>query len=94
MCFFRCLALHYGAKDGSLEELAVSYKTQLEEATGKSYDEGVKLDMLEEVENEFNIAIHVYSLQENKTAEVIRLPKNHDVTDKMHLNLYECALMH
>ena len=44
---------------------------------------------MEEVEDEFNMAIHVYSLQENKTAQVIRLSKNHDVTDKMHLNLYE-----
>ena len=64
---FRCLALHYGAKVGGLEEITKKYKEQLEKATNRSYDEGVKLDMLDDVEKEFNIAIHVYSLNENFT---------------------------
>ena len=62
LCLFRCLALHYGADIGGLEEASKSYKKQLEEATGQKYDDGVRLDALEKVEKEFNLAIYVYSL--------------------------------
>ena len=30
LCMFRCLALHYGAKVGGLEETTKKYKEQLE----------------------------------------------------------------
>ena len=65
-----------------------TFKTQLEQKTGKSYDEGVELDMLEEVETEFNITINVYALQEDKSAKVVRLSDRND-EDVMHLNIYE-----
>ena len=89
LCFFRCLALHFGSNLGGLEETAKSYKKRLEEATGRKYDEGIRLDTLEEVEKEFNLAIHVYSLGENKIAKVVRLSQNYDANNTLRLNLYE-----
>ena len=45
--------------------------------------------MLDDVEKEFNIAIHVYSLNEKKIAKVERLSQNYDSKEVLHLNLYE-----
>ena len=87
LCLFRCLALHFGGSVHSLEREAARLKQRLEQHTSKSYNEGVEVSMLANVEIYFNIAINVYSLQEDKTANVIRLSKlDHEV---MHLNLYE-----
>ena len=73
LCLFRCLALHYGASDGSLETPTKIYKKRLEQATGLCYDEGIRLDMLDDVETVFKIAINVYSLQQNKSDKVVRI---------------------
>ena len=89
LCLFRCLALKNKADVGGLEGTAKNYKEQLENATGRSYDNRVKLDDLEDVEKEFNLAIHVYSLDDKKIARVVRLSQNCDAGDTMHLNLYE-----
>ena len=70
-CLFRCLALYFGASITGLEKTALSYKERLEEATSKDYNNGVTLDDLEEVEDLFEVSIHVYSLQENKSAELL-----------------------
>ena len=87
LCLFRCLTLHFGASLYSLEREAKRLKEKLEQHTGKSYDQGIEVGMLANVEIYFNIAINVYSLQEDLTAKVIRLSKlDHDV---MHLNLHE-----
>ena len=45
--------------------------------------------MLDDVEKEFNIAIHVYSLNEKKIAKVERLSQNYNTKEVLHLNLYE-----
>ena len=67
---------------------ASAYKEKLEEATGKNYDQDVGLDELEEIEDEFEISIHVYPFQEDKSAEVVRISEK--LYEKvMHLNLYD-----
>ncbi len=89
-CLFRCLALCFEANVRTLERIALSYKDKLEEVTGKTYDDGVGLDDLEEVEDMFKVRINVYSLQEgkDKAAEVVRISeKEHEKV--MHLNLYD-----
>ena len=83
LCLFRCLALHRGQYVAT-----TGLKTQLEVATEKSYDEGVKVDQLGDVEDTFNIAVNVYSLQADKSAKVIRISEK-QVPNVMYLNLYE-----
>ena len=62
----------------------------MEEHTGKSFDDGVEVSMLPIIEDYFNMSINVYSLQENKTAKVIRISDRDDIQEQvMHLNLYE-----
>ena len=87
-CLFRCLALCFDAVRDGLENIALSYKDKLEETTGKTYDDGVGLDDLEEVEDLFEVSIHVYSLQEDKSAEVVRISEK-SYEKVMHLNLYD-----
>ena len=90
LCFFRCLALHFEASIRGLEGPANRLKERLEEYTGKSFDNGVEVSMLSIVEILFNIAINVYSLQEDKMVKVIRISNlNYKEEDIMHLNLYE-----
>ena len=86
-CLFRCLALCFDASLQGLEIIALTYKKKLEEATGKNYDDGVTLDDLEEVEDLFEVSIHVYSLQEDKSAEVVRISEK-PYEKIMHVNLY------
>ena len=75
LCMLRCFALHFGASVHALEQPANRLKLSLEEYTGKSYDEGVEVSMLSSIEIFFNVAINVYSLQENKIAfEFVREP--------------------
>ena len=88
LCLFRYLALCFGADGNGFERLVLAYKEKLEEATGKNYDQGVGLDELEEVEDEFQISINIYSLQEDKSAEVVRISEK-SYEKVMHLNLYD-----
>ena len=87
LCFFRCLALHFGASQRALERSTNRLKERLEAYTGKSFDDDVEVNMLTSVELCFNIAINVYSLHDDHTAQVRRI-SNLD-TNVMHLNLYE-----
>ena len=50
LCFFRCLALHFGASVRSLETPTKQLKTRLEVATGKSYQNGVEVSMLTDID--------------------------------------------
>ena len=89
LCLFRCLALYFGTCLHSLEREVNRHKEKLEEEhTGQSFDAGVKVSMLVLVEMFFNIAINVYSLQENDHATIVRLSKLTDF-NVMHLHLYE-----
>ena len=88
LCLFRCLALCFGATLRGLENIALSYKDKLEETTGKTYDDGVGLDDLEEVEDLCEVSIHVYSLNEDKSAGVVRISEK-SYEKVMHLNLYD-----
>ena len=68
-------------------EKLVRLKEKVEQHTGMSYDEGVEVNMLINIEMYFKIAINIYSLQEDLSAKTIRLSKlDHDI---MHVNLYE-----
>ena len=60
----------------------------MENETGKSYDDGVDLDDLEKVEDTFKVSINVYSLEEDKSAKVVRI-SNKAYEKVMHLNLYD-----
>ena len=88
LCFFRCLALHFGTSLRALEIPTKHLKTRLEAATGKSYQNGVEVSMLSDIEIFFQIGINVYSLAEDNTANVVRI-SNLDYKSVMHLNLFE-----
>ena len=88
LCLFRCLVLHLGGSLWALETEAARLRLKAERDTGKSFEARVDLNTLADIEICFNIAINVYSLQEDKSAEVIRI-SNLDHKNVMHLNLYE-----
>ena len=46
------------------------------------------MENLEEIEDLFEVSIHVYSLQEDKSAEVVRISEK-EYEKVMHLNLYD-----
>ena len=74
----------------SLEGPTNRLKVRIEEHTGKSYDEGVEVSMFSTIEIFFNVAIHVYSLQEDKIAKTVRISNLDYTTDNIiHLNLYQ-----
>ena len=56
LCLFRCLALHFGTSMHSREREAARLKENLERHTGKSYEEGVEVGMLADVEIYFNMS--------------------------------------
>ena len=92
---FRCWALHFGASVHALEQPGNRLKVCLEEHTGKSYEGGVDVSMLSSIEIFFNVAINVYSLQEEKIAKTGRISNLDYKTDNvMHLNLYENHFSH
>ena len=72
---FRCLALHYGASLRALEAEDIRLRLQTERDTGKSFEARVDLITLIAIEIWLKIAINVYSLQEDKSANVIRISK-------------------
>ena len=51
------------------------------------------MDDLEEVEDLFEVSIHVYSLQENKSAEVVMIPEK-SYEKSLHLDLYDSLFIH
>ena len=71
LCFFRCLALHFGATTHALEGPTHRVKERVEEYAGKPFEDGVEVNMLPIIEGYFHISINVYSLDENKTAKII-----------------------
>ena len=75
LCFFRCLALHRGAKQRGLEKPAKLLKTQLENKTGICFDKGVSVSHLSNIERIFEVSINVHSLQPDGHADVIYLSK-------------------
>ena len=90
LCLFRCLQLYLGAPIHALEGPTNCLKERLEEHAGKSVDDGVEVSMLPIIEDCFNISINVYSLQEDKTANVIQISDRNDTQEnQMHLNLYK-----
>ena len=64
LCLFRCLTLHFGADKNALETVCQDLKVRLETHTNKNFDQGVEIEDLSKVEECFNVAINVYSLQE------------------------------
>ena len=94
LCLFRCQALFFKPPEQdlrtavrSLERPANDFRRKLEQHTGKSYEDEVEVSMLGDVENLFNVAINVYSLQEDKSAKVIRFSDfDHDEENVLHLN--------
>ncbi|KAI8486087.1 hypothetical protein Bbelb_361870 [Branchiostoma belcheri] len=99
LCFFRCLATHYG---GSCRDLEASTKIHFQKfltETRETKDEfqGVTLGMLDDLERLFQLNIYVYSLQPNDEkaneendyfAELVRRPLSRH-KDTMYLNLYQ-----
>ena len=83
---FRCLALHFGASIRRLGGPANRLKINLEEHTGK----GIEVSMLSSIEIFFNVAVNVYSLQEDKLAKTVRISNlDYKTKNVIHLNLYE-----
>ena len=59
-CFFRCLALHQGAKLKGLETLTNKIKKELEDNFGENLDEGVTLAHITDIEIKYKIANQHY----------------------------------
>ena len=86
-CFFRCLALHQGARLCGLERLTNRLLSKFENHTDTSLRHGININHIPSIEIFFHVAINVYSLNQNGSADVIylsRLPY-----DPMHINLYK-----
>ena len=104
LCFFRCLAVHYGCHTKNLDRDTKFYyeKYRKAEIRGKRFH-GVKLSELDELEKLYELNIQVYSLAptqthgeegdepENRpdiTATLLRRSHRH-YTSTLYLNLYE-----
>ena len=74
-CFFRCIALHQGAKIYGLEKLTKKIKAELEEHTGKNFDNGMTIDQVPFVEVKYCISINILSLNEDGSADIVYLSR-------------------
>ena len=86
-CFFRCLALHQGASIWGLERFTNRLLSKFENHTDTSFRHGININHIPRIEVFFHVAINVYSLNQDESADVIylsRLPY-----DPMHINLYK-----
>ena len=88
VCMFHCVALHFGASVHALAQAANRLKVGLKEHTGKTYEDGVEVSMLSSIEIFFNVAINVYSLQQDKIAKTVRI-SNPDYNTDNAMHLYE-----
>ena len=86
-CFFRCLALHQGAKIHGLERITNRLLTQYENQTKKSFKNGVNIHHIPDIEVYFHVAINVYNLKEDGCADIIYL--SHLPYKPMHINLFK-----
>ena len=85
--FWRCLAVHLGASLHALERKTEALLKEFQKHTGQSFEDGVEFNILPAIEVYFNIAINVYSLRDDGSADVLRLSKlDYDI---IHLNIYE-----
>ena len=87
IAFFRALALHMGAHHKGLEKKATELRNELENHTGRSFTQGVFIDDIPAIEIFFEVAVNVYSLNENGHAEIVYLSKLS--YSPMHLNLFK-----
>ena len=85
-CFFRCLALHRGAKITGLERLTNRLMSNFENHTDNSFKNGVNISHLPAIEVFFHVFVNVYSLGEDGSADIIYLSKL--PYEPMHINLY------
>ena len=86
-CFFRCLALHQGAKINALEKPTKKIKKELEDHIGENFDEGVTIDHIPTIEIRYQIAINIMSLKEDGSADIVYLSRLD--YRPLYLNLYE-----
>ena len=86
-CFFRCLALHKGQHQDNLEISTNDLITTVENHTGRSFKDGVLINHIPTLEVFFEVAVNIYSLQEDGSCEVVYLSQ---LSYKpMYINLYE-----
>ena len=62
-------------------------KKELEYRTGSSFDNGVQISHIPDIERIFEVSVNVYSLNENGQADIIYLSRLK--FPPMHLNLYK-----
>ena len=86
-CFFRCLSLHHSNKIRGLEKATKRLKKQLEAQTGLSYENGVQIHHIPDIERIFEVNVNIYSLNEDGQADVIYLSRLKFTP--MHVNLYK-----
>ena len=86
-CFFRCLALHQGAKINALEKPTKKIKKELEDHIGENFDEGITIDHIPTIEIRYQIAINIMSLKEDGSADIVYLSRLD--YRPLYLNLYE-----
>ena len=65
-CFFRCLALHKGAKLQSLERKSQILLKKYMRKTRKARFEGIKLSELDECEKIFDVSVEVFEFEERE----------------------------
>ena len=87
LCLFRCLAYHKKKTVKGLEILTVKLREEAERVTQKTFENGIAVNTLAEIETCFGISINVYELEENDIAKVIRR-STLGYKEVVNLNLY------
>ena len=75
LCFFRCLAIHQLGKNSGLERETKKLLQQAMDRTGRNFKKGVSINHIPALEVLFSVAINIYSLNEDGSAEVIYLSR-------------------
>ena len=88
LCLFRAIAYHKKKTLKGLETLTNELLDEAEQVTQNTFEKGVEVNSLAEIEMCFGVNINVYKLQENGNAEVVRL-SNLNFKDVINLNIYE-----
>lgn len=86
-CFFRCLALHQGANIYGLERHANRLLQEAVKRIGKKLENGVNISHIPTLEVLFNVAVNIYLLNEDGSADIIYLSRLQTIP--MHINLYK-----
>ena len=91
-CFFRCLALHRGAKPEALETRAGEYFDEYLTVTARKHFDGVTLSELAVCENLFGVRVDVFEFDEEEEEALVCVRRSCDQMMKKKKNDNEAPL--